>query len=268
MDNNQPMTLLLIDDDLAECIRYRNCATNRDDIRFVGMTGSSFEGMSFLMNHMPEGVILDLELHRGKGSGLMFLSSLNKTKLNYRPLVVVITNCSSDVVYNHVRDCGVDLVFYKKQADYNADMVVNSLLALRGSLHGSSRSGLPNQLNTIETPEEQRARIADKLKIELDKVGISAHLKGRRYLYESIMILIYTQDGDGSDPVINQICNNHKRAYSSITRAMQTAINNAWRTSSIDDLQIHYTARVNYETGVPTPIEFIYYYADKLKKFL
>ena len=28
----------------------------------------------------------------------------------------------------------------------------------------------------------------------------------------------------------------------------------------------YYTARVNYETGVPTPTEFIYYYADKIRK--
>lgn len=49
---------------------------------------------------------------------------------------------------------------------------------------------------------------------------------------------------------------------------MQTAINYAWRISSIDDLMTHYTARINHQTGVPTPTEFIYYYADKIKKYL
>lgn len=51
-------------------------------------------------------------------------------------------------------------------------------------------------------------------------------------------------------------------------RAMQTAINNAWRSTSIDDLMMHYKARINYETGVPTPTEFIYYYRDKIKENL
>ena len=46
------------------------------------------------------------------------------------------------------------------------------------------------------------------------------------------------------------------------------AINNAWRSTSIDDLMMHYKARINYETGVPTPTEFIYYYKDKIKESL
>lgn len=49
---------------------------------------------------------------------------------------------------------------------------------------------------------------------------------------------------------------------------MQNAILHAWRISSLEDLTALYTARINYETGVPTPTEFIYYYADKIKKML
>ena len=29
---------------------------------------------------------------------------------------------------------------------------------------------------------------------------------------------------------------------------------------------LEYTARINYATGVPTPMEFIYYYVEKIKK--
>ena len=49
---------------------------------------------------------------------------------------------------------------------------------------------------------------------------------------------------------------------------MQNAILYAWRISSIEDLTKYYTAKVNYETGVPTPNEFIYYYVNKIKKSL
>lgn len=51
-----------------------------------------------------------------------------------------------------------------------------------------------------------------------------------------------------------------------ISRAMQNAILYAWRISAIEDLTTYYTAKINYETGVPTPTEFIYYYANKIKK--
>ena len=49
---------------------------------------------------------------------------------------------------------------------------------------------------------------------------------------------------------------------------MQNAILHAWRISSLEDLTTYYTARINYETGVPTPTELIYYYADKIKREL
>ena len=49
---------------------------------------------------------------------------------------------------------------------------------------------------------------------------------------------------------------------------MQNAILHAWRITPIDDLSTYYTARINYETGVPTPTELIYYYADKIRKEL
>ena len=39
-------------------------------------------------------------------------------------------------------------------------------------------------------------------------------------------------------------------------------------SSSIEDLTTYYTAKVNYETGIPTPMEFIYYYVDKIKKMI
>ena len=38
--------------------------------------------------------------------------------------------------------------------------------------------------------------------------------------------------------------------------------------SSLEDLAKYYTAKVNYETGVPTPMQFVYYYVDKIKKVI
>ena len=47
---------------------------------------------------------------------------------------------------------------------------------------------------------------------------------------------------------------------------MQTAINYAWKTSAPEELEVYYTAKINYHTGVPSPTEFIYYYANMIKK--
>ena len=41
---------------------------------------------------------------------------------------------------------------------------------------------------------------------------------------------------------------------------------NFYNVTAIEDLEKLYTAHINYNTGVPTPVEFIYYYVEKIKK--
>ena len=111
-------------------------------------------------------------------------------------------------------------------------------------------------------------KLADLINKELDLIGVSTHLKGRKYLFDGICFVIQ-DNGNGSNiSVVQYLVGKYKRASSTISRAMQNAILHAWRISSIEDLSVLYTARINYETGVPTPMEFIYYYSDKIKKCL
>ena len=55
---------------------------------------------------------------------------------------------------------------------------------------------------------------------------------------------------------------------SSVERAMQNAINRAWRNSDIDELLTHYKAKISSDKGVPTLTEFIHYYANKIKSHI
>jgi DNA-binding NarL/FixJ family response regulator len=265
MNIKKPMSLLLIEDDVAECVKFKDCANGRTDIIFVDMTGSSVKGMQCVKTKLPEGVILDLELNRGNGSGIQFLADLKDADLAVRPIIVVTTNSPSEVVYNHVRDSGAALVFYKRKPDYCPDMVINHLIALRNSLYAMHGGDLPADMQTLETPEELQARISKRIDAEMDLIGVGLKYKGRNQLHESILLLI-SKEKDASESVINQAAINNKVNYSAIIRTMQTAINSAWSRSSIEDLEKYYTARINCETGVPSPTEFIHYYANKIRK--
>ncbi|MCL2337292.1 MAG: hypothetical protein FWC60_07735 [Firmicutes bacterium] len=264
MSLEKPMPLLLIEDDVAECVKFKDCANRRTDVTFVGMTASSSEGINCVKTRLPEGIILDLELNKGQGSGLQFLSDLKTVDLALRPIVVVTTNTPSEIVYNHVHHNGAALVFYKQKSDYSPDMVLNHLLVLRQSMH-ALHGEMPEDLQTPETPEERRLRITQRIDAELSLVGIGSKYKGRKHLHEAIELLLNIEK-DAPESVINQVAIAHKTSYSAIIRTMQTAINNAWESTSIEDLQTHYTARINYRTGVPSPTDFIHFYADKIRK--
>jgi DNA-binding NarL/FixJ family response regulator len=265
MDGHSPMPLLLIEDDITECVKFKRIADNRSDITFVGITDSGAEGLQYVKAYVPEGVILDLELHKGKGTGLQFLAELNDVSPARRPIVIVTTNTPSGVVYSHVHDIGADLIFYKRQDGYSPDLVVNTMLALRKSHHAAHYNDVPRDLQTIEAPDVLSGRIKERINDELDNIGINVKYKGRAYLHDAIYILL-TKDKNTSEAVIYQVAESNSLSYSSIIRAVQTAINSAWNRTAIKDLQAHYTARVNIHTGVPSPTDLIHYYADKIRK--
>lgn len=266
MNIEKPMSILLIEDDEFEVQNFLEYLKTRNDAEIIKYTNSSYEGIKNTKMYVPEGIILDLELHKGEGSGINFLEELQKTKLEFRPLIVVTTNISSNIVYNHIHELGADFIFYKKQSDYSPEMVINSMISLRETLF-SNKTNNAKARTTTETPIEYENRIKDKINNELDLIGIANHLRGRKYLFDAIFYLL-EDNSESKDSVFYYLANEYKVGNSSISRAMQTAINYAWRISSIDDLMTYYTARINHQTGVPTPTEFVYYYADKIRKYL
>lgn len=264
MKTEKPMPILLIEDNEFEVSNFEEYMNTRDDVQLEKTTNSSYEGLEYTKTYIPEGVILDLELHKGEGSGINFLEELKKLDLDFKPIIVVTTNVSSDIIYSHIRDLGADFIFYKKQKDYNPEIVINTIVSLRKTIYSSKSNA---RRNTTETPKEHEERIKEKINCELDLIGVSNHLKGRKYLFDAIFYLLDNKNKD-NNTVFQYLSSTYKVGNSSISRAMQTSINYAWKISPIEDLMLHYKARINYETGVPTPTEFIYYYAEKLRKFV
>jgi len=257
------MKLIIIEDDEKECDVFRKLAKARKDVEFIKITNSDIEAIDVIKSELVEGIILDLELNKGSGNGngFTFLEELKKLKLKVKPKIVVTTNVSSDSVYDFLHANGVDLIFYKKQLNYSHSNVLNTLVLLR-----DYNSNINTNLD-IPKKDDDKNKITDMINNELDLIGIGNHLQGRKYLFDAIYFLL--EDSENTDITVTQyLVKKYKKSSSTISRAMQNSILHAWRISSIDDLTKYYTAKVNYETGVPTPTEFIYYYADKIKKML
>ena len=264
---NKPMTILLIEDDEFECQKFKSYVETIDNVKIIGTTNSSDEGLEYFKTYLPEAIVLDIELHKGQGSGIEFINNAKKFMTEFRPITVVTTNASSSILYDKLHEEGVDLIFYKKQIDYSPKLIVSSLLSLRKTLHKfnseNKNLGIP-----VETPAEHDTKISKRIDAELNLIGISSHLKGREYIHNAIMYLIKEKDNGEGETVFNHLANVYKKSSSSISRVMQTAINYAWRKSSPDDLEMYYTTKIDYNTGVPTPTELIYYYKDKILKDL
>ena len=261
--SKKPMPVLIIEDDDAACRKFRECAGNRTDLALVGTTNSSDEGLQIVKNRLPEGVILDLELTRGKGDGMQFLTALRDAKLPLRPVVVVTTNIQTEIMHNSVHGLGVAFVFFKKQPGYSPDMVFNMLLNLRGSLLSAPEDGR----RAVESPHDRKERILNMIDNELNEVGISIRLKGRQYLREAIYQMV-TKDKSESAAVIYEVAKKRGIGYNSVIRSIQTAINRAWDSTDIETLKERYPAPIDIRTGVPAPMEFVHYFSGKILKAL
>ena len=259
----KPMKILIIEDDINDCNNFINCSKNRNDIELVAITDSDIEGLKYVKLRHPEGIVLDLELNNsttGNTDSLEFLSKLRKMNLNYQPIVIVTTHVNSTRTYEILHRSGVDLILYKDHPNYSSDYVLNKFINLRDIAPKQTITTLKEEI------EEKENKISDCIYHELDLIGVTAKLKGRTYIHDAILYLI--QNENSNTNVIQHLTKVYKKSGNTITNGIQNAIIHAWRVSSIEDLTTYYTARVNYETGIPTPMEFLYYYVDKIKKMI
>ena len=257
----KPTTILLVEDDQQECKIIKEYIDSKDNLKLIGIADSSDKAIELVKTYVPDTVILDLELNNGKGSGLQFLEEIKKIELDVKPIIAVTTNIFSKTVYAYAHNNGADLIFHKLKEDYCAELVINNILLLTDMAKTKKQNSIYK-----ETKNEYINKISDRINRELDLIGISCHLVGRKYIHDSIIYIL--ENNNESENVFIYLAKKYKKGNSTIGRSIQTAIEHAWRRSSIEDLQQYYTAAVNYNTGIPTPTELIYYYVDKIKKII
>lgn len=262
------LSVILIEDDEASCLAMEAYFRELDGIDIIRTTNSSSQALEYVRNLNPDAVILDLELHNGAGSGIAFLSGLNalcsaaagntgtERRLTKRPYVLITTNNSSQTTYHAVRRLGADFILYKHQEDYSPKNVAEILLGVCTTEAFTSHSETAQHTTAISDMDLRK-----KICAELDNINISPRLRGYTYLADAIEI--YTRERVPN--VSSVIGKKHRKTGDSVERAMQNAINKAWGKADIDTLRKNYTAYVSPETGVPTIMDFVCYYANKIK---
>jgi len=257
---DKPLNILLVEDDQEECKAFVRVTDPIDDVRLIGVTNNENKALEYVKDYLPDAIILDLELHKGSGSGISFLTTLNKMRMKFTPYILVTTHNISRITHKQARHLGADYIMVKSQEDYSVKNVVDFLRSLKNVIHDSRQQLKDKGDLTDESPGDIRKRLETRVTTEIDLIGISPKALGRNYLIDAIMLKT-----EGQTHQIAEIARKYCKTDASVERAMQNAINKAWSTMQPDDLMLHYTARIQSEKGVPTLMEFIYHYANKLK---
>lgn len=257
---NRTLNILIIEDDVAACRELRQYIEKISDLKLVGTTGDSDKGIELVQNMLPDVVILDIELHHGSGNGITFLAKLNALNLSMRPYILITTNNSSNVTYESARALGADFIMSKHKADYSAQYVIEFIRMIQHVIL-SRKPSVTEDLLPEDNYEKNFPLYTRRVYRELDWIGISPKNIGYRYLADAILLILK----DSSANVYKDLAQSYQKSDASVERAMQNAINRAWRHSDIGELLTHYTAKIRSEKGVPTTLEFVYYYANKIK---
>ena len=258
--DNKTLNILIIEDDVAACKELGLYIEKIENLKLVGITGDSDKGIEMVKSALPDVVILDIELHHGSGNGLLFLAKLNTLQLPMRPYVLITTNNSSNVTYESARQLGADFIMSKHKADYSAQYVIEFIRMIQHTLLTRQPSKTEN-LTEEDLFEKNLPLYTRRVYRELDWVGISPKNIGYKYLADAVLLILKNPSAN----VYRELAENYKKSDASVERAMQNAINRAWRFSDIEELLTHYTAKIRSEKGVPTTLEFVYYYANKIK---
>lgn len=258
---DKALRILIIEDESSVCNRFQAEIEDTIDMKCVACTASSTEAVTLVQTHLPDVVVLDLELTNGQGNGLDFLQRLKQVSLAISPYIVVTTNNSSTITHDCARELGADFIFYKHQDDYSESAVLEFLRTTANVILRMQKQYNPHSKKT-ESLAERHQRLRSKITAHLHVVGINPKHKGFTYLVDAIL---YTIDGN-TDSVSAYLSEKYRKSKTSVERAMQHAIEHTWRNTDINTLLEHYTANISAERGVPTMTEFICYYANILRE--
>lgn len=254
---------IVVEDEEAIRREYETLSKEFEDLFLIGTTNNSDTGIEMVKEYHPAAIVLDLELHKGYGNGISFLKDLGELNLTEKPYVLVVTNNISQVTHNIARNLGADFVMTKNQHDYSVRMVLGTITSFIDiGFAGENTAADHSAAAKLKAGLEYSQSLKSKISVELDLIGIGPKLKGRMYLQDAIEITCEKRTSNLSAIIAKK----YSKTDASVERAMQTAINHAWRNTDIETLEKYYTAYISPKKGVPTITEFIYYYADKIKK--
>lgn len=256
---NNPLSILIIEDDPKACEELRSCIDAAVDMRLLDMVNNSFEALEIVQEVTPDVIILDLELQFGGGNGVVFLSRLREFHLIKRPYILVTTNNSSNTTFDSVRALGADFILGKYERGYCAQYVIEFLHAMKSAIQ-SQMLAEPN-IPSAPTEDSREKIIIRAIHKELDRIEMSPKSLGHKYLTDAIYMKIENHEGN----VILDISKKYKKSPTSVERAIQNSIGRVWANSSDRLLKMNYTARISEHRGMPTAMEFVYYYANKIR---
>ena len=250
--------VLLFTDNPETAENYRHCFMQYEDFDLVDVSNDLIEAQNIIDKRDVQILIMDLEKKEQLDTVIQMVDDFYTVLLSFKPFILVITDLHDKKTFDKLHNRGTDFIISKKKPDYSVQLTVDFLRLI---------------FNAPKTPcrshQDYYPRMLKIIFEELDAAGINQSHIGYCYLAEAILLFLEGRHMG----YCSTIGRRYEKNAINITRAMQNAIDYAWRRVLIDPtsydkwyMYSHPMPRIptNSKRGIPTVSEFIHYYVRKI----
>lgn len=260
MDN---IKVAVADDNCNMLMVLKEIIEDERDMEIIGTAMNGRQIIRIIKEKKPDIVLLDIIMPDYDGFFVMN-SVYDDVTILHKPVFIIISSIGEESITKEAYNKGA-VYYFMKPFDN---------LALLTKI----RNVTQNQVSKVKDCKEKQVSeenlvVSSKQDLENDitliihDIGIPAHIKGYRYLRDSIILTI--KDKNVMDSVTKVLYPTIAKMYQStpsrVERAIRHAIEVAWNRGNTDTLNSLFGYTISNGKGKPTNSEFIALIADKIR---
>jgi len=249
------INIMLIEPDEELQMQFKLALQHYPDMVLVAETGNEMLALKALKEIHVDVIILDLELRQG--SGILFLKKI-EYMIDPKPFIMVVTQVESKVIFDTIRQLGVDYIWKKRNKTSSANVLLEIVEVSKQQI----------KTNSGKTAEQIREKLNNKTQIRflrkmveeyLEDMGFSYKYIGTKYLNEALFLVIVNQDLEMNvtKALYPQIAKTFNCNLDGVEKNIRVTIEDVWSRKTMSELKILYPYEWNERTGRPTNREFL-----------
>jgi two-component system response regulator (stage 0 sporulation protein A) len=225
------------------------------DVKIIAKDGN--EVLKQLGQDTPDVLIMDVFMTHVDALGV--LKELSSMQLLRRPVIMLLSNVSSERFQQEAMNSGADYYFIKP---FDVRCLAERVRQLN-DWKGTAPRNLSYHPDTAAEPQDLEILVCEKLK----QVGVPAHIKGYKYIRASIMLLTEKPNllGSITKELYPQVAVEFETTPSRVERAIRHAIEVGWDRGDPRVIEEFFGYTVKTDKGKPTNSEFIAMIAENIR---
>ena len=265
---NEKIKILVSDDNQDFTKTLVSYLSKDEGLEVVATARDGQEAFEKIVETKPDIALLDIIMPHLDGLGV--LEKLNETKLEKRPMCIILSAVGQDKITQRAIELGAQYYLVKP---FDINILIKRIKDLKfykpmqANVNFVSREPKAQYIDISPENKKNEENLEALVTNVIHEVGVPAHIKGYQYLREAIIMVVNDID------VINQItkqlypeiAEKYKTTPSRVERAIRHAIEVAWGRGKQQAVESIFGYTVSAAKGKPTNSEFIAMIADKLR---